>query len=501
MSQYIIALDQGTSSSRAVLFNDAAQIVDIAQQEFTQHYPKSGWVEHDPIEIWETQSRVMHDVILKNQLTGNDIAAIGITNQRETTIVWNKNTGEPIHNAIVWQDKRTDRICEKLDRDGWSEIIQAKTGLIVDAYFSGTKIQWILDNVPNARKLAKQGDLLFGTIDTWLIWQLTNGAVHATDCSNASRTMLFNIETCEWDVELLEALELPDNLLPEVRDSNSHFGDVELDGVKVPITAVLGDQQAALFGQTAWHTGEAKNTYGTGCFMLMNTGEEKIQSQSGLLTTIAWRKNNTVCYALEGSVFIAGAAIQWLRDELEIISSASESEELALSASQDDQVVVVPAFAGLGAPHWDMEARGAIYGLTRDSGKAELVKATLQSLALQTHDVLAAMQQDSDIKLRSLRVDGGAIANNYLAQFQADILNIAIERPTNLESTATGAAYMAGLGAKIWSESFLKQQYSVEHRFKSKMSDSKRQQYLQRWRKAISRTLGWLENSEEDYNG
>lgn len=493
MNQYIISLDQGTSSSRAVLFNDKAQIVDIAQKEFVQHFPKPGWVEHDPTEIWACQLGVMQQLVVDNQIKAEEIAAIGITNQRETTVVWNKRTGKPIYNAIVWQDKRTSDMCDELKADDWQPIIQAKTGLIIDSYFSATKVKWILENVEGARTLANEGDLLFGTIDTWLIWNLTNGGVHATDCSNASRTMLFNIETMEWDDELLEVLEVPVQMLPNVLDSNAYFGNFDFNGVNIPITGVIGDQQAALFGQLSWEQGAAKNTYGTGCFMLMNTGSEKIKSESGLLTTIAWRKEGEVVYALEGSVFIAGAAIQWLRDALKVIDSANDTQALALAADEDDHVVVVPAFAGLGAPYWDMKARGAVFGLSRGSGKEELVRGTLQSLALQTYDVLQAMQEDSVIDLRSLRVDGGAIANEYLAQFQADILNIPIERPVNLESTATGAAYMAGLGVKLWTEDFIKTQRQVERSFEPNMQSETREMHIKLWKKAISRTRGWLE--------
>ncbi len=493
MNQYIISLDEGTSSCRAVLFNDKAEIVDITQQEFTQHFPKPGWVEHDPIEIWEKQLSVLQQVIRENELKPKDIAAIGITNQRETTVVWDKNSGKPIYNALVWQDKRTAGICKQLKEDDWESVIRAKTGLVIDAYFSGTKIQWILDNVDGARSLAEKGDLLFGTIDTWLVWKLTQGKVHATDCSNASRTMLLNIEAAEWDDELLEALKVPAAMLPAIKDSNAHFGDYEVEGIKIPITGVIGDQQAALFGQIGWKKGQAKNTYGTGCFLLLNTGQEQIQSQSGLLSTIAWRKDGKLVYALEGSVFIAGAAIQWLRDGLKIIESAQETEDLALTANEDETVVVVPAFAGLGAPYWDMNARGAIFGLTRGSGKAELVRATLQSLALQTYDLLTAMQQDSNVKMQNLRVDGGAIANDYLAQFQADILELSIERPINLESTATGAAYMAGLGVKLWSEEFIQTKMNIEQVFIPKMSNEERQKHLNIWSKAIERTRGWLE--------
>ena len=492
MNQYIISLDEGTSSCRAVLFNSDAEIVDIIQQEFTQYFPKPGWVEHDPIEIWEKQLSVMKQIIADNQIDAKNIAAIGITNQRETTVVWDKQTGKSIYNAIVWQDKRTTGVCNQLKKDQWEPVIRAKTGLVIDAYFSATKVQWILENVDGARDLAEKGDLLFGTIDTWLIWKLTNAKVHATDCSNASRTMLFNIETLEWDEELLEAFNVPESMLPEVKDSNAYFGDFEIDGVKIPITGVIGDQQAALFGQTAWNKGQAKNTYGTGCFLLLNTGAEKVQSQSGLLSTIAWKKDDQLIYALEGSVFIAGAAIQWLRDGLEIIESASETENLALSTS-DDELVVVPAFSGLGAPYWDMNARGAIFGITQGSGKAELVKATLQSLALQSYDLLTAMQNDSGIKMQNLQVDGGAIANDFLAQFQADILDLTVERPMNLESTATGAAYMAALGVNLWSEEYIQSRRESEFVFNPKMSSEKRKHHLVSWSKAIERSRGWLE--------
>jgi len=496
MAKYIISLDQGTSSSRAVLFNEQAQIVDITQREFKQHFPKPGWVEHDPIEIWECQLGVLTELLAKNNLVGKDIAAIGITNQRETTVLWDKRTGKPVYNAIVWQDKRTSDICEELIDNDWEPIVREKTGLLIDSYFSGTKIKWILDNVDGARELADSGNLLFGTIDTWLIWNLTKGEVHATDCSNASRTMLFNINTAQWDVDLLTELAIPKTILPSIKDSNAHFGDYKVGDTNVPIMGVLGDQQAALFGQLSWQKGEAKNTYGTGCFMLMNTGSDRIVSDSGLLTTIAWRMNNEITYALEGSVFIAGSAIQWLRDGLQIINNAQETEALANAADDNEQVVVVPAFVGLGSPYWDMSARGAVFGLSLGSGKAELARATLQSIAFQTHDVLAAMQKDSDIKLCSLKVDGGAIANNYLAQFQADILNVAIERPCNLESTATGVAYMAGLGVDFWTESFIQEQYAVERSYRAAMPQGKRSEHLYRWSEAISRTRGWLKDNK-----
>ncbi|MEO1889899.1 MAG: glycerol kinase GlpK [Cycloclasticus sp.] len=492
MSKYIISLDQGTSSSRAVLFNDDAKIVDIAQREFTQYFPKQGWVEHDPIEIWQCQLGVLTKLLAKNNLTGKDIAAIGITNQRETTVLWDKLTGQPIYNAIVWQDKRTSAMCEALICKGLEPVIREKTGLLIDAYFSGTKIEWILDNVDGAREMAEAGDLLFGTIDTWLIWNLTKGQVHATDCSNASRTMLFNINTAIWDNELLEALNIPKEILPTVKDSDAHFGDYRLDGINIPINGVLGDQQAALFGQLSWDKCEAKNTYGTGCFMLLNTGDERVSSDSGLLTTVAWRRDNKITYALEGSVFIAGSAVQWLRDGLQIIDSAEETEALANAANDDDHVVVVPAFAGLGSPYWDMDARGAVFGLSLSSGKAELARATLQAIALQTYDVLMAMEKDSGLTLQALKVDGGAIANNYLAQFQADILGITIERPHNLEFTATGAAYLAGLGSGFWTEAFIQQQGEIECEFVATMSIEQRDTHISRWKKAIARTRGWL---------
>ena len=489
-NKYIVALDQGTTSSRAVLFNHDADIVDVEQKEFTQHFPKPGWVEHDAEEIWDTQFGVLKQLVARNTLRPEDVAAIGITNQRETTVVWNKKTGKPIHNAIVWQDRRTADTCEDLKQRGLEQQISEKTGLVIDAYFSGTKVKWLLDNVDGARKQAEAGELLFGTIDTWLIWHLTEGKVHATDYSNASRTMLFNINAGEWDSELLKLLDIPDTLLPEVRDCSGDFGSVAFQNSEIKITGVAGDQQAALFGQTCFESGEAKNTYGTGCFMLMNTGDKKIDSQNGLLTTIAWGLDGKITYALEGSVFIAGAAIQWLRDKLEVIEHASETEKLAQEAS-DNSVVVVPAFAGLGAPHWDMYARGAIFGLTRDTGKAELASATLQSLAYQSADVLTAMQQDSKITLSSLKVDGGAIANNFLAQFQADILDIEVQRPKVIESTALGAAYLAGLAVGYWSLDEIRQGKQNDKAFTSKMSKEQRDTLLNRWKKAVERCKNW----------
>jgi len=489
----IIALDQGTTSSRAVLFDHDADIVDVSQQEFTQHFPKPGWVEHDPEEIWSSQFGVLQKLVANNQLTPDDIAAIGITNQRETTVVWNKTTGQPVYNAIVWQDRRTATKCDEISAAGWKDKIQEKTGLVIDAYFSASKVQWILDNVDNARAQADAGELLFGTIDTWLIWKLTDGAVHATEPSNAARTMLLNINSGEWDHELLELFTIPASMLPEVRDSSDDFGSVSFQGKEVPISGVAGDQQAALFGQTCFEKGMAKNTYGTGCFMLMNTGAERIDSESGLLSTIAWAVDGKITYALEGSVFIAGAAVQWLRDELEFIESASESEALALQANPESDVVVVPAFAGLGAPYWDMYARGAIFGLTRDSGRPEIAKATLQSLAYQIFDVLEAMQNDSGIELSQLNVDGGAIANDYLAQFQADVLQKAVTRPKVLESTALGAAYLAGLRVGYWKMSDLTKVREIEREFRPNIKAEKITALLKQWHKAVERSKQWID--------
>ncbi len=492
----IIALDQGTTSSRAVLFNHDADIVDVSQAEFTQHFPKPGWVEHDASEIWDSQFGVLQQLVANNQLRPDDIAAIGITNQRETVVVWNRRTGEPLCNAIVWQDRRTAARCDELEASGWADKIQAKTGLVIDAYFSGTKLEWILNNVEGARAQAESGDLLFGTVDSWVIWKLTDGAVHATDASNASRTLLFNINTGDWDDELLELLSVPRSMLPEVRDSSGDFGSVSFQGADVPIAGVAGDQQAALFGQTCFSRGMAKNTYGTGCFMLMNTGSERIDSHCGLLSTVAWRLQGKLTYALEGSVFIAGAAVQWLRDELEFFDNASDSEALALQANPESDVVVVPAFAGLGAPHWDMYARGAIFGLTRDSGRAEIAKATLQSLAFQTFDVLQAMQQDSGIEMSALNVDGGAIANDFLAQFQADVLQTPVIRPKVLESTALGAAYLAGLSVGYWQQADLERVRDIDKQFEPRSEHREVAALLKQWHKAVERSKQWIDADE-----
>ncbi|MGI8545632.1 MAG: glycerol kinase GlpK [Aridibacter sp.] len=489
--KYIIALDQGTTSSRTVLFNEQGELLDIAQREFEQIFPKSGWVEHNPLEILKTQLDTLSEIISKNKISSAEIAAIGITNQRETTIVWDKNTGKPIHNAIVWQDRRTAPICENIKEKGLADYVKKVTGLIVDSYFSGTKVKWLLDNVEGARERAENGELLFGTVDSWLLWNLTDGKVHATDYSNASRTMLYNIKDLKWDEKMLEELSIPKSMLPKVKPSGYHFGDYELDGVKIPIAGIAGDQQAALFGQACFEKGMAKNTYGTGCFLLMNTGEEMQYSENGMLTTIAWGLDDKVYYALEGSVFIAGAAVQWLRDGLKFFTSASESEKLALEVEGENSVYVVPAFAGLGAPYWDMYARGAVFGLTRDTGRKHITKATLESIAYQTKDILNAMQEDSKIELSELKVDGGACANNFLMQFQADILDTKVERPEVIESTALGAAYLAGIIVGLWKKEDIINNRKIEKTFEPKLDDEKRTKLYKGWKKAVKRTMNW----------
>lgn len=493
MTKYIVALDQGTTSSRSVIINDSGEIIAMNQQEFQQIFPKSGWVEHDPLEILETQLATLKSVIKKAEIQISQIAGIGITNQRETTVVWNKNTGKPIYNAIVWQDKRTASICEQLKNKGLENHVRKTTGLVIDSYFSATKINWILNNVDGARIEAEKGNLLFGTIDTWLLWNLTNGKVHATDYSNASRTMLYDIKNLHWDETLLKELNIPITMLPEVRPSSNHFGNYELDGIKIPIAGIAGDQQAALFGQACFEKGEAKNTYGTGCFMLMNTGEELEYSKNGLLTTIAWGIDNKVYYALEGSVFVAGSAIQWLRDGLQIINDAKESEALAESIKEENPLYVVPAFAGLGAPYWDMYARGAVFGLTRDTGKNHLIKATLDSLAYQTKDILDVMQKDSEVKLTSLKVDGGACANNYLMQFQSDILNTEVERPEIIETTIMGAAYLAGICVGLWKQEDILNRRKINNTFSPTFQDEKRKKLYTKWQKAVERTKDWID--------
>ncbi len=487
---YIIALDQGTSSSRAVLFDGEGRIVRQAQRELTQHYPQPGWVEHDPQEIWESQWATFEQVVREQGLQPSEIAAIGIANQRETTILWERATGRPVAPAIVWQDRRTAPRCEALKAAGLTDYIRQNTGLMVDPYFSGTKLAWLLDQYPGSRDRARRGELLFGTVDTWLIWKLTNGAVHATDASNASRTLLYNIRQLAWDPKLLDALDIPAAVLPEVRDSSGSFGVCTYQGVKIPICGVAGDQQAALFGQSCFEAGLAKNTYGTGCFLLMNTGDRLCHSQSGLISTIAWGLNGRVQYALEGSVLVAGAAIQWLRDGLQIIDTAAESEALAAQAEVSD-VYVVPAFAGLGAPHWDMYARGAIFGLTRDTSRAQIVRATLESLAFQTRDVLTAMQADTGITLKALRVDGGAAANGFLMQFQADLLGVPVERPQVLESTALGAACLAGIAVGLWDQAALATRRATGRTFTPHMDEATRQDRCARWQRAVQRTLRW----------
>ncbi len=491
MSKYILAFDQGTTSSRAILFDKKGKIKGTAQKEFTQNYPQPGWVEHNANEIWRSQLHVARQVIKKCEVRPGDIAGIGITNQRETTIVWNRLTGEPISNAIVWQDRRTAGICEKLKKAKLENYVRKNTGLVIDAYFSGTKIQWLLDNVPGARQLAKKGELAFGTVDSWLVWKLTGGKVHITDYTNASRTMLYNIRKLEWDAKLMKALKIPESVLPEVKNSSEIYGETDpaLFGEAIPIGGIAGDQQAALFGQACYEPGMAKNTYGTGCFLLMNTGDQPITSRSGLLTTIAWGIDGKVTYALEGSVFIAGAAIQWLRDGLKIIDDAPDSEFFAMKVEDTGGVYVVPAFAGLGAPYWDMYARGAIYGLTRGTTKSHIVRATLDSLAYQSKDVLLAMEKDSKCKLTSLRVDGGACANNLLMQFQADMLGVPVERPAIIETTALGAAYLAGLSTGFWKLSDLQKTWKSDQAFQPQMEEKTRKALYKGWLDAVKRTM------------
>ena len=491
--RYIIALDQGTTSSRAVLFNEDGQIRGIAQQEFRQIFPQSGWVEHDADEILATQLRVLEKVIRENKIEASSIAAIGITNQRETAVIWDRRTGQPVYNAIVWQDKRTAPICEDLKQKGLEEYVKQHTGLVIDSYFSATKIKWMLDNVPNVKEKAARGELAFGTIDTWLIWNMTQQKSHVTDYTNASRTMLYDIKELKWSKKLMDELGIHETLLPEVKPSAAHFGDYNLDGSIIPIAGVAGDQQAALFGQACFEPGMAKNTYGTGCFMLMNTGSRIQLSKNGLITTIAWGLEGKVEYALEGSVFIAGAAVQWLRDSLHLIDQSKDSEYFATKALGSNDVYVVPAFAGLGAPYWDMYARGAIFGLTRDTGKDHIIKATLESLAYQTKDILNAMEEDSGIKLASLKVDGGASANNILMQFQSDILNTPVERPEVIESTAMGAAYLAGIQIGLWKKEDIVRNRKIQKTFTPKMEDATVAELYNGWKKAVKRSMHWVE--------
>lgn len=492
--KYVMALDQGTTSSRAMIFDRDGSVVGFANKEFEQIYPKPGWVEHRPADIWGTQLEVAKKALAESKIAPSDIAAIGITNQRETTLVWEKATGKPVYNAIVWQCRRTASICDDLKAKGWADRIREKTGLVVDAYFSGTKVKWILDNVPGVREKAEKGEILFGNVDTWLIWNLTGGKVHVTDYSNASRTMLFNIHELKWDEDILKVLGIPAAILPKALPSSKVYGNTASNvfGAEVPISGDAGDQQAALFGQTCFKPGTAKNTYGTGCFMLMNTGEKAVPSKHGLLTTIAWGINGKVEYALEGSIFITGAAVQWLRDGLRVISSAAESEELASKVPDAGGVYVVPAFVGLGAPYWDMYARGTIVGITRGTSREHIVRATLESIAFQTRDVLESMTADSGIQLKALRVDGGAVKNNLLMQFQSDILGVPVERPVITETTALGAAYLAGLAVGFWSgEEEIAAKWKVEAKYTPAMDIGKREDLYAGWKRAVERAQGW----------
>ena len=494
MSKYIMALDAGTTSNRCILFDKQGNMCSVAQREFTQYFPKPGWVEHDADEIWASQLGVAVEAMNKIGATARDIAAIGITNQRETAIVWDKNTGEPICPAIVWQCRRTSEYCDSLKEQGYTETFRKKTGLVIDAYFSGTKVKWMLDHVPGARTRAEKGELLFGTVETWLIWKLTKGAVHVTDYSNASRTMLFNINTLEWDEEILRILDIPRCMLPEVKPSGCVYGmtDTSYFGGEIPIAGAAGDQQAALFGQTCFEAGEAKNTYGTGCFLLMNTGEKPVFSENGLVTTIAWGLDGKVYYALEGSIFVAGAAIQWLRDELHLINTAAESELLAKQVEDTNGCYVVPAFTGLGAPHWDQYARGTIVGLTRGVNRYHIVRATLESLAYQVNDVLGAMEADSGIALSSLKVDGGASANNFLMQAQADIIGAPVNRPSCVETTAMGAAYLAGLTVGYWeNQEDVIRNWKIDKTFAPTLEKEERETKIKGWEKAVKYAFGW----------
>lgn len=494
MSKYVMALDSGTTSNRCILFNEKGEMCSVVQREFKQYFPKPGWVEHDANEIWSTQLGVAVEAMAKAGASAEDIAAIGITNQRETTIVWDKATGEPVYHAIVWQCRRTSEYCDTLKAKGLVDTFRAKTGLVIDAYFSGTKLKWILDNVEGVRERAERGELLFGTVETWLIWKLTKGRVHVTDYSNASRTMLFNINTLQWDDDILAELNIPKCMLPEAKPSSCIYGysDPQFFGGEIPVAGAAGDQQAALFGQTCFEPGMAKNTYGTGCFMLMNTGEKPVFSQNGLVTTIAWGLDGKVNYALEGSIFVAGAAIQWLRDEMRLIDSSPDSEYMATKVPDTNGCYVVPAFTGLGAPHWDQYARGTIVGITRGVNKYHIIRATLDSLCYQTNDVLQAMEADSGIQLSALKVDGGASANNYLMQTQADIINAPVHRPQCVETTAMGAAYLAGLAVGYWkSKEDVIKNWAIDRVFHPAVSDEKRNEMVDGWNRAVKYSYGW----------
>lgn len=494
MAKYIMSLDAGTTSCRCILFNEQSEICSIAQKEFAQIFPKAGWVEHDANEIWSTQISVAVEAMMKVGATPSDIASIGITNQRETSVVWDAKTGQPIYNAIVWQCRRTSELCDKLRADGLTDFFRKKTGLVIDAYFSATKLKWILDNVDGARERAKRGELLFGTIETWLVWKLTKGKVHITDYSNASRTMMFNIKTLKWDSDILKLLDIPAQMLPKPCESSCLYGetDAQFFGAPIKISGAAGDQQAALFGQNCFKAGDAKNTYGTGCFMLMNTGEKIVYSKNGLVTTIAWGRDGKVYYALEGSIFVAGAAVQWLRDELRIVDESKDTEYMATKVKDTNGCFVVPAFTGLGAPYWDQYARGAILGLTRGVNKFHIVRATLESLAFQANDVIAAMAVDSKINLNALKVDGGASANNFLLQFQSDITGVPVQRPACLESTALGAAYLAGLSVKFWKNTReISNNSKLDRIFEPNMTQSERASLVAGWHKAVKCVMGW----------
>ena len=493
-NKYILALDQGTTSSRAILFDHDGNIVTVAQKEFTQLYPQAGWVEHDPEEIWSTQYSVMAEVIARQNISPRHIAAIGITNQRETTIVWDRETGKPVYNAIVWQDRRTAALCDTLRAQGMSPLIRQKTGLVIDAYFSGTKLKWILDTVPGARAAANKGRLAFGTVDTWLTWKLSGGKLHVTDVSNASRTLLLNIHTGQWDDELLQLLDIPRSVLPEVKSSSEVYG-MTTTAEPMPIAGIAGDQQAALFGQLCTQPGMVKNTYGTGCFMLMNTGDKAVDSHNNLLTTIAWKLGNKTEYALEGSIFIAGAVVQWLRDGLHLIRNSAEIEALAAQVSNTDGVYIVPAFAGLGAPHWNQYARGSLFGITRGTGKEHIARAALESIAWQTMDVLKAMESDSGIRIKELRADGGATVNNLLMQFQSDVLQVNVVRPKVVETTALGAAYLAGLAVGYWgSVEELGKHWQEDKTFHPIAPAAEMQQRIRGWQRAIKASIAWAED-------
>ncbi|MED4238117.1 glycerol kinase GlpK [Priestia megaterium] len=495
MEKFILSLDQGTTSSRAMLFNKKGEVVHVAQKEFTQYFPKPGWVEHNASEIWGSILAVIASCLSESGVYADQIEGIGITNQRETAVVWEKATGKPVYNAIVWQSRQTSGICEELKAKGLNNTFRDKTGLLIDAYFSGTKVKWILDNVEGAREKAENGELLFGTIDTWLIWKLSGGKAHVTDYSNASRTLMFNIYDLKWDDELLDILGVPKSMLPEVKPSSevyAHTVDYHFFGKNIPIAGAAGDQQAALFGQACYEKGMAKNTYGTGCFMLMNTGEKAVKSDHGLLTTLAWGINGKVEYALEGSIFVAGSAIQWLRDGLRMFKNAAETENYATRVESTDGVYIVPAFVGLGTPYWDSDVRGAMFGLTRGTKKEHFIRATLESLAYQTRDVLSAMEADSGITLKTLRVDGGAVKNNFLMQFQSDVLNVPVERPQVNETTALGAAYLAGLAVGYWKDcDEIAQQWNMEKSFEPNMEEEKREELYSGWKKAVHATMAF----------